>query len=168
MTSCPIPVSLGFALVVEVIYNHSTSLAESPNTLGSKSFFTALEIAPEYLTPQSSPVRNDRYHLQPKPSSTPKMNKAKRTKPNKLKQEERLTILNINCRSVNNKIPELHQVIDQVQPDIMNMPHRNMVKTGYSHSGNISMSPWLPNIQRRQNIRQGRRCLPCGNVQVLK
>ena len=47
------------------------------------------------------------------------MNKAKRTKPTKLKPEERLTILYINCRSVNNKIPELHQVIDQVQPDII-------------------------------------------------
>ena len=42
------------------------------------------------------------------------MNKAKRTKPTKLKPEERQTILNINCRSVNNKIPELHQVIDHI------------------------------------------------------
>jgi len=47
------------------------------------------------------------------------MNKAKKTKPIKLKPEERLTILNINCRSVNNKIPELHQVIDHVQPDVI-------------------------------------------------
>ena len=36
-----------------------------------------------------------------------------------LNPEERLTILNANCHSVNNKIPELHQVIDQVQPDII-------------------------------------------------
>jgi len=56
MTSCPTPVSLGFVLVVEVIttlHNHSKSLAESPNTLGSKSFFTALETGPEYLTQQT-------------------------------------------------------------------------------------------------------------------
>jgi len=48
------------------------------------------------------------------------------------------------------------------------MPHRNMVKTWYSHSRNISMSPWLPNIQRRQYMRQGRRCPPYGNKEVLK
>jgi len=47
------------------------------------------------------------------------MNKTKRTKPTKLKPEERLTLLNINCCSVNNKNPELHQVIDQVRPDII-------------------------------------------------
>jgi len=40
----------------------------------------------------------DRHNVQPKASSTPKMNKAKRTKPTKFKPEERLTILNINCR----------------------------------------------------------------------
>ena len=63
-------------------------------------------------------MRNDRHRVQPKASTTPKMNKAKRTKHTKLKPEERLTIFNINCRSVNNKILEPHQVIDQVQPDI--------------------------------------------------
>jgi len=47
-------------------HNHSTLVAESLNTLGSKSFFTPLETAPEYFTPQSSPVRNSRHHVQPK------------------------------------------------------------------------------------------------------
>ena len=84
-----------------------------------RSVIVALETAPEYFTPQSSPVRNERHHVQPKASPTPKMNKAKRIKPTKLKPEERLTILNIKCRSVNNYIPELHKVIDQVQPDII-------------------------------------------------
>ena len=36
------------------------------------------------------------------------------TKPTKLKPEERLTILNINCRSVNNKIPELHHLSNKL------------------------------------------------------
>jgi len=45
--------------------------------------------------------------------------KAKRTQPAKLNPEERLTIPNVNCRAVNNKIPELHQVIDQVEPNII-------------------------------------------------
>ena len=99
-------------------YNHSTSLAESLETLGCKSYFIPLENAPELFNPQSSPVSINMRHVQPIASFTPKINKAESTKPTKLNSEERLTILNI-CRSVNNKIPELHQVIYQVQPDII-------------------------------------------------
>ena len=42
----------------------------------------------EYFTPQSSPVKNDRHHVQPKASSTPKTNKAKRTKPTKNRKKD--------------------------------------------------------------------------------
>ena len=37
----------------------------------------------------------------------------------KLKPSERITVLNINCRSVKNKIPDLHQVISQIKPDVL-------------------------------------------------
>ena len=54
-------------------------------------------------------------------TSTPnvKSKKVKPPNPPKLKSFERLTILNINCRSVKNKIPDLHQVISQTKPDIL-------------------------------------------------
>lgn len=98
-------------------HNHSTSLADSLDSLGSKSFFTPIENAPELLSPINSPVRRPNG---PNASSTPKQSNAKGYKPKpNLKPEERITLLNINCRSVNNKIPELHQIIDQVKPDII-------------------------------------------------
>lgn len=35
------------------------------------------------------------------------------------KRSQRLTVLNINCQSIKNKVPEFHQVIDQDKPNII-------------------------------------------------
>ena len=51
-------------------------------------------------------------------TSTPN-SKGKRKHITKVKANERITLLNINCRSIKNKIPDLHQVIQQVKPDII-------------------------------------------------
>ena len=45
--------------------------------------------------------------------------KGKRKQLTKVKASEKITLLNINCRSIKNKIPDLHQVIQQVKPDII-------------------------------------------------
>ena len=56
----------------------------------------------------------------PKAVSIPKTTKSK---PHKQTQrshpKERITVLNINCRSIKNKIPELYQVIEQTKRDII-------------------------------------------------
>lgn len=58
---------------------------------------------------------------QPQATSSPKptINVNKKQKVAKKKASQRLTILNINCQSVKSKVPDLHQVIHQVKPDII-------------------------------------------------
>ena len=54
------------------------------------------------------------------PIPTPTHNsKVKRKHFTKVKANEILNLLNINCRSIKNKIHDLHQVIQQVKPDII-------------------------------------------------
>ena len=58
---------------------------------------------------------------QPQATSSPKptINVNKKQKVAKKKASQRLTILNINCQLVKSKVPDLHQVIHQVKPDII-------------------------------------------------
>lgn len=58
---------------------------------------------------------------QPQATSSPKptINVNKKQKVAKKKASQRLTILNINCQSVKSKVPDLHQVIHHVKPDII-------------------------------------------------
>ena len=69
---------------------------------------------------QSNPSCQSIGKTVPKATSTLKSNKPKSQSQKQTGQsEERLTILNINCRSVRNKVPELHQVIEQTEPDVI-------------------------------------------------
>ncbi|MCG8034728.1 MAG: hypothetical protein JAZ03_21505, partial [Candidatus Thiodiazotropha taylori] len=113
--------------------SYSSTLLESLDTLSDSNNFSLLD--PENLGEATgSPVPNisvaslhaqkslsgNSDHLAPKATSTPKQTKTKRHTPKVTSQsKERLTVLNINCRSIKNKIPELHQVIDQTKPDII-------------------------------------------------
>lgn len=115
--------------------NYSSSLLESLDSFADSNSFTSLaserldEASTNLLTDSSdicTPISEK--HLsspsinQPHPTatSTPKSNKPKpQTHRPKAQTKKRLTILNINCRSIRNKIPELHQVIDQTKPDII-------------------------------------------------
>ena len=58
---------------------------------------------------------------QPQATSSPKptINVNKKQKVAKKKASQRLIILNINCQSVKSKVPDLHQVIHRIKPDII-------------------------------------------------
>ncbi|XP_060581061.1 uncharacterized protein LOC132737744 [Ruditapes philippinarum] len=72
-------------------------------------------------SPHRSHISSSSPGTQPIATSTPNpKNKRHPPKANKkLKECERLCVLNINCRSIKNKIPDLQQVISQVKPDII-------------------------------------------------
>ena len=115
--------------------NYSSSLLESLDSLADINSFSSLEsdrldeASASLLTNDSnintpnSPSNTSRSGLHqtaPRATSTPKPPKTKtRNQKQKSQSKERITILNINCRSLKNKIPELHQVIDQTRPDII-------------------------------------------------
>ena len=115
--------------------NYSSSLLESLDSLADTNSFSSLEsdrldeASASLLTNDSnintpnSPSNTSRSGLHqtaPRATSTPKPPKTKtRNQKQKSQSKERITILNINCRSLKNKIPELHQVIDQTKPDII-------------------------------------------------
>ena len=67
---------------------------------------------------QQSEILNTVDISSPIATSTPN-SKVKRKHLTMVKANERITLLNINCRSIKNKIPDLHQVIQQVKPDII-------------------------------------------------
>jgi hypothetical protein len=60
-------------------------------------------------------IHHPLFDLSPKPT----INVNKKQNVAKKKASQRLTILNINCQSVKSKVPDLHQVIHQVKPDII-------------------------------------------------
>lgn len=100
--------------------NYSNSLSASLNSLSDTSLYAPLSNLnnnDSLNTVQSSFLQDDTPI--PKATSTPNPQKRSRPIKTKLRYSERLTILNINCRSVKNKVPDLHLVIDQLKPDII-------------------------------------------------
>ena len=114
--------------------NYSPSLLESLDSFADKTRFSSLEhdsldeasasllTASNINTPSrpSNLSTSDVQQTAPTATSTPKPSKTKShsSKP-KCQPKERITIISINCRSIRNKIPDLHQVIDQTKPDII-------------------------------------------------
>ncbi|XP_053389497.1 uncharacterized protein LOC123559295, partial [Mercenaria mercenaria] len=105
--------------------NYSYSLIESLDSLNDSNKYSQLDYSSTILDASHRPDRSVRslsdtpnFKPSPKDTSTPK---TKVKKPSKVKHDksERITILNINCRSIKNKIPDLHQLIQQVKPDII-------------------------------------------------
>ena len=58
-------------------------------------------------------------HGAPTAASSPITNNTQRTKPKQIKNKMPLKILNMNVQSLNNKIPDLLEIIDSVKPDII-------------------------------------------------
>ena len=112
--------------------NYSSSLVESLDSLSDTNIYSYLENPSNVTQSSCSSVSNSTHDIpmsprnssnisnynSPKATSTPKQKSKSKSKPlNKTK--ERLVLLNINCRSIKNKIQDLHQVIDQTKPDII-------------------------------------------------
>ena len=92
--------------------NYSNGLFESLDTLSDTNMLDSLHL--------DISIYSDILD-QPQATSSPKptINVNKKQKVAKKKASQRLTILNINCQSVKSKVPDLHQVIHQVKPDII-------------------------------------------------
>ncbi|XP_053388820.1 uncharacterized protein LOC128551897, partial [Mercenaria mercenaria] len=119
---------------------------DSLNTLADTNSFSVTEQHSSDITPDhhisdpkniskhtKSPNRSYQ-HMKPKFTSTPKNTKTipqpcekAKTNDNSIPykvntgkvNDERVTILNINCRSIRNKIPEFHLLLDQIKPDVI-------------------------------------------------
>ena len=102
--------------------NFSQSLATSLDSLSDSNPFAPLTSNLSLLNvshrSQQSGILTTVDIASPIATSTPN-SKVKRKHLTTVKENERITILNINCRSIKNKIPDLHQVIQQVKPDII-------------------------------------------------
>ncbi|XP_053389502.1 uncharacterized protein LOC123526856, partial [Mercenaria mercenaria] len=114
--------------------NYSVSLTDSLNSLSDTSYYAPLTNDHDNI---STNVDHSSF-LQdapstPKATSTPNPKSKSRPPKVKLNNSERLTILNINCRSVKNKIPDLHLMVDQVKPDIICLTE-TWLKPGVSSS----------------------------------
>ena len=97
--------------------NYSSSISESLDTINTSSRFEPLNSAAddELKTPEKT---QNSFRNKPNATSTPKPHSQSKH-PNKLEASKRITVININCRSVKNKIPDLHQVIQQTKPDVI-------------------------------------------------
>ena len=102
--------------------NFSQSLATSLDSLSDSNPFAPLTSNLSLLNvshrSQQSGILTTVDIASPIATSTPN-SKVKRKHLTTVKENERITVLNINCRSIKNKIPDLHQVIQQVKPDII-------------------------------------------------
>lgn len=92
--------------------NYSNGLFESLDTLSDTNMFDSLHLD---ISTYSDILDQPQATSSPKPT----INVNKKQKVAKKKASQRLTILNINCQSVKSKVPDLHQVIHQVKPDII-------------------------------------------------
>jgi len=111
--------------------NYATTLLESLNSLSDTNSFACLENdqapdSPSVIMSQSQNTSIGSSILdktpnsktkKPNATSTPKTTK-NTPKPSQIKAE-RISILNINCRSINNKIPDFQQVLSQTKPDVV-------------------------------------------------
>lgn len=100
--------------------NYSTHLSDSLNSLSNTSSFSPLMVAGEHTTTPPKHSHDSNPMEPPRASSTPKSaDKTKGKHPKSLHYNQRISILNINCRSVRNKIPELHQTINKTKADVI-------------------------------------------------
>ncbi|VDI20440.1 Hypothetical predicted protein [Mytilus galloprovincialis] len=92
--------------------NYSGGLFESLDTLSDTNIFDSLNLDASSCSEILDP---------PQATSSPKpiLKTTKKPKTTAKKANKRLTILNINCQSIKSKVADLHQVIDQVKPDII-------------------------------------------------
>ena len=118
--------------------NHSLSVGASLDSLSDTNIYCNLESPARSHANDASLEHvgsflntsgpNLDHHPPPQATSTPKSkvtppNPKPRasTKPKKapISKNQCITVLNINCRSIKNKVPELHQMINQVKPDVI-------------------------------------------------
>ena len=91
-------------------------------------------------------------------TSTPN-SKVKRKHLTTVKENERITVLNINCRSIKNKIPDRHQIIQQVKPDIISCTETWL-------KPEVHTSEIFPNILNYQVFRDDRTTNQGGGVLI--
>lgn len=93
--------------------NYSTGLSDSLDTLSDSNLYDTLHL--------DNTTCSDFLDHPPQATSSSKPNKSPHNNPKQLRKKtnQRLVILNINCQSIKTKMPELHQVINQVKPDII-------------------------------------------------
>jgi len=99
--------------------NYSTHSPTSFNSLSSPSSFSPLRVSDIAVTTPPKHTRNPNPREHPKATSTPKSAGKPKGKVPKSLSNQRLTVLNINCRSVKNKIPNLHQTIINTKADVI-------------------------------------------------